>query len=146
MLRWLLVNRFAWGFPIHVVNEIVCSFSRSQLVWLLCEQHWLSLAASPMVLVGFPWFRPDEPWSPAAERGNTFAGCTARVPKEAWAVVGVYLASLKLTPASKPGERIVHHLGCPQWRKVVSALKLFLIPALSSSPPMESDPPKRLLP
>lgn len=71
-----------------MVNEVVYSFSRSQLVWLLCEQHWLTLAASPMVLVGSLWFCPDKSWFPVAERGNTFAGCTARVSKEVWAVAG----------------------------------------------------------
>lgn len=76
------MNRFAWEFPIRVVNKIVCSFSTFQFVWLLCAQHWLCLAALPMVLVGFLCFRIDESWSPAAERGKTFASCTARVSKE----------------------------------------------------------------
>lgn len=85
----ITVNRFTSGFSAYVVNEVVYSFSRFQLLWLLCEQHWLSLAASPMVLVGSLWFGPDKSWPPVAERGNTFAGCTARVSKEVWAVVGV---------------------------------------------------------
>lgn len=81
-----------------------------------------------MVSVGFPRFCPDESQSPAAEGGNTFAGCTARVSKEV----------LNLVPASEPGERSVRHLGCPQWRKRVSARKLFLIPPLRGV----SDPPR----
>lgn len=63
-------------------NESVCSFSRSQLVWLLFQQQWLMLVPLLVLLVGFPWSRPDVSWSSVAERKNPIAGCTASISKE----------------------------------------------------------------
>lgn len=70
------------------------------LIWLLFEQHWLTLVPLLVLLVVFLWSCPDESWSSTAEWKNPIPGCTASISKEVWVVDGVELASLNVKPAA----------------------------------------------
>lgn len=80
MQGWLLMNRFCLGLSIRVINEIICSFNTSQLVWLLFEQPWLTLVPLLVLLVGFLWSYPDESWSSAAERKTNLLLAAQQAP------------------------------------------------------------------
>lgn len=127
MQCWLLMNRFAWGFLLKSMRQ-----SAPSAVLISLAPFWAALAHTGAFASVLGWLSVVLPrWVLvfATERKNLIAGCTASVSK-VWAIVGVELASLNVKLSQLAWRKEYYHLGCPQRRKGVSALKFSLNPAL----------------